>query len=414
MIMNYFDDIDRMFLTVTLTMVVTYIVYTISVYLKNPQVLAGLIAGLIISHMHIPKHYFDISSCGGLGDIGIALFMMLLGSQFDIKQLLKRKTDIFIPVLSIIIPFILGFLFAPILIKYDIEKYVNPEDTTIFCIFIGLMFSMTAFAVMSMFISQTEIMGSKIGNLAILCGSIDEFLFWVLLGIVLIFYQESETLSHYAMYGAIAYVIITLFACPYLMRLIIPKITSDRGMMGFMIFGCFLSAVISDIVNLHVVFGAFLFGLMLPPDNRHIRNAKYQLQNLVALVLLPIYFVKAGMYTNLHFFFNTQVLILGISVTLLATFGKFAGAFVTGTAMGYSKTESILLGSLLNIRGVIEIMVINIGLELHIISVSVYSILVIMTLVSNFMATALSLRIHQFIQRRIRKAENRGQKKLYP
>lgn len=397
MIANYFDSIDRLFLTITIIIAVTYIVYAVGMKFKRPLVLSGLIAGIIINHLHLPHRYFDISTCGGLGDIGIVLFMMLLGSQFHFKNLFQHKKDVTISLISISIPLLVGFFFAPLLVKYDATTHVNASTMTTFSIFIGIAVSMTAFPLLSLFISHTNLINSKIGNLAVLCGSVDEVVFWLLLGAVLILSQKSEVLGHYAINGAIAYAVFIIFAAPRIIKFFCSKISSNRNMLGFMLIGCFLSAILADIVNLHEIFGAFLFGLLLPMDNHHVQKAREQINEFIVLMLLPIYFVKSGMLTNFHIMFNEKIIILSILITLIAIVGKFTGAFVTGRMLGYTKAESILLGSLLNMRGIIEVVILNIGLELDIISKSIYSMLIIMTIISNFLATTISLQINKKI-----------------
>lgn len=395
MLSNYFDSIDRLFLTITIIISITYIIYSLGTKFKRPLVLSGLIAGIIINGLHLPAKYFDIRSCGGLGDVGIVLFMMLLGSQFQFRSLFQHKKDAFISLIGIGVPLIIGFFFAPLLVKYDPATHVTAATLPTFSIFIGIALSMTAFPLLALFISHTDLINSKIGNLAVLCGSVDEVVFWLLLGSVLILSQRSEVLGSYAIYGAISYGMFMIFAAPRIIKFITARITSTRTMLGFMLIGCFLSAVLADIVNLHEIFGAFLFGLLVPADNQYIKKAREQINEFITLMLLPIYFVKSGMLTSFHVMLSEKIIILGIIVTLIAIIGKFSGAFITGRILGYTKTESVLLGSLLNMRGIIEVVILNIGLELDIISPSIYSMLIIMTLISNFLATTISLHINK-------------------
>ena len=399
MITNYFDAIDCMFLTITIIMAVTYAVYAIGLKFNRPLVLSGLIAGIIINNSHLPQKYFNIHSCGGLGDVGIVLFMMLLGSQFQFKALFQHKRDSLISLISISLPLMIGFFFAPLLVKYDLASPVTQSTMTIFSIFIGIAVSMTAFPLLSLFIGHTNLINSKIGNLAVLCGSVDEVVFWILLGSVLILSQKSAILGSFALHGAILYGIFMVFIAPRLIKFICSKISSARNMLGFMLIGCFLSAVLADMVNLHEIFGAFLFGLLLPSDNQYVQRSREQISEFITLMLLPIYFVKSGMLANFHVILNEKIIILSILITLIAIVGKFSGAFITGRILGYSRNESMLLGSLLNMRGIIEVVILNIGLELNIISESVYSMFIIMTIVSNFFATAVSLHVNKKISK---------------
>jgi Kef-type K+ transport system membrane component KefB len=385
----------------------------------RPIVLGGIMAGVIIHHFNIPAKYFDVSTCSGLGQMGIVMFMMIVGNQLDYKKLFIHKTQMPLTILNMLIPFVLGFVFAGFLLHNQswingphqsfIADYSGPSTNTanatdphlnlMFQIFIGLTISMTAFPILSMFLRHTNLADTRIGNIALICGFVDEILFWIILGVILIASQKNDIITSFAPIDFIAYLIFIIIIAPRLLAYIVSKIKQKSTMLGFLIIGCFASAALADSVNLHQVFGGFLFGLILPRNNEMINSLRKNLFLIINTVLLPIYFVETGIAANIHISLNYITLLLIITLTFIALLGKFSGAFITGKLMGASNTESVLLGSLLNMRGIIEIVLLNVGLDIGIINDKIYTILLIMTMLCTFFATSVSLHLRKKLAR---------------
>jgi Kef-type K+ transport system membrane component KefB len=392
--LNYHYYMDKVFLTMSVIIIITLLIYKIASRFGKPIVVGGIVAGMILSSSHIPVKYFDIDSCASLGSIGLVLFMMLLGSQLDFHQFTAKKSNVAITIISILVPFICGALFVPELIHLGFVNSYQQEHIFTFTAFIGLSISMAAFPIISMFIGHSGLINSPIGKFAIFCASIDEIVFWCLLTIIMIYFQKNNATHAYHPTYIILYLLFVFLVVPHLIKLIIEYIKSERAMIGFIISGCFLSATIADFANLHPVIGGFLFGIMLPKDNASIKHIRHGLNDFVNIALLPIYFVKTGIDANIHAAFNLKVVYIGLILTLIALGGKFIGSYIVGKILGYTRDESILLGSILNIRGVLEIALLNIGLEIGFISNQLYSMLIIMTLITTWIATTASLWIY--------------------
>lgn len=411
MLLNQFDSIDKLFITLTVIILTTNIIYQFMAKFNRPIVLGGIFAGIIINHLHIPMKYFDINTCAGLGQMGIVLFMMEVGNMLEFKNIFKRKSQMPITLLNVLLPFILGIGVATILIKLNwtgiqnnsnislpgftpdskVTNLDNPKLIFMFKLFVGLAVSMTAFPILSMFLKSTDLVNSRIGRLALLCGLVDEVFFWLVLGVVLISVQQNAIITSFKPIDILFYLIFIIYVLPKLLDFCIKYIKSEGTMISFLIIGCFSSAALADAVDLHQVFGGFLFGLILPRDNELIKAVRLKLNEFVQIVFLPIYFVETGMVANIHISFNYMTILLIFAFSLIALAGKFSAGFLTGKLLNCNNHESAMLGSLLNIRGIIEIVLLNIGLDIGIIGDQIYTTLVGMTIICTFIGTTIAM-----------------------
>lgn len=414
MSINQFDAIDTLFLTLSIALLTTNLIYRLMAKFNRPIVLGGILSGIVINYLHIPKGYFNIDTCAGLGQLGIVLFMMLVGNQLNYKNLFKRKLHTPLLILNMLIPFVLGFICTGYLLKHDYSPYtqitgIYSSPNTVFYshdgnfsnipfelilqIFIGLAVSMTAFPIVSIFLSNANLTNSIVGRIAILCSFVDEIIFWIILGIVLLSVQKDTIITSFKPVDIVFYLIFIIYIAPKLSNLIIRQIKNETAMMAYLIIGCCISSALSDAVNLHPIFGGFLFGLILPKNNPTIESVRKHLTSMVSITLLPIYFVQTGIVANIHISLDFTTMFLVIIFTLIAFLGKSGGAFITGRILGLNNTNSILLGSLLNMRGIIEVVLLNIGLDAKIINEKMYTVLVGMTILCTFIGTLISLRL---------------------
>ncbi len=410
LLINEFDSIDKLFFTLVVILVTTNITYNLMTKFGRPLVLGGITAGVIIQHLNLPTKYFDIHAIAGLGQMGIVMFMMLVGNQLNYKNILIRKRYMPITLINMLIPFMLGFIFARLLVHHNLSwlngQYQNLYSSSItdhhlnlmFEVFIGLAVSMTAFPVLSMFLKHTHLVNTNIGSLALLCGFVDEIFLWIILGVILIFSQQNTIIHSLAPLGFMAYLVFIIGIAPRILAYIVPRIKKESTMLGFLIIGCFASAALADSVDLHQIFGGFLFGLILPRDNEMINGLRKNLFLLINTILLPIYFVETGVAANVVISFNYTTILMIVIFSLIALLGKFGGSFITGKFMGMSNNESTMLGSLLNMRGIIEVILLNIGLNIGIINDKIYTILLVMAMVCTFFASSLSLYLRKKLE----------------
>lgn len=393
---NAFDYIDRMFLTIIVIVGITALLYRVMGRFNKPMVLGGVLAGLIITSLHLPKEYFDLDSCSGLGDMGIIFFMMLLGSRFDFAIINERKANILISLFSIIFPFAGGAWFAKNLYYLNASAVVHIKFPQ-FALLIGLTMSIAAFALVSLFLSHAHLLHKKISHLALLAASIDEVFYWLIFAFVLLYFQTNNILKVSKSVIFSCYMLGIIFIFPSLVKHIVSRIRNTRTMLGFLIIGCFISAVLADAVNLHQIFGGFVFGLMLPRNNRHIIQLRSRIEDFITVLLLPIFFAKIGAVADISIITNTNILWLAIIVTLISFVGKFSGVFISGKILGYKHHETAFLASVLNIRGVVEVVMMKVVWEVGIISLQIFTILILMALTSTWIATTSALYFKKFL-----------------
>jgi|GEM_PF-4393657 len=396
--LNLFDNVDKLFFTLSVIVTATFIISQLLYKLGKPIVVAGIIAGLIVQHIPLPKTFFDPETCQAFGTLGIVIFMMLVGSQLDYDNLIKRRVNLLISTLPLVIPFIIGYLCSIFIVHVHLASEIGKRDQLLFDIFFALAMSMTAFPLLSMFLANNTRINQRIAHLALFCASTSEIVFWVVLGFVLIYFQHSGVITNLRPFDIVYYLLFIFGVAPRLIRYIVSKITTMRSMLGFIMVGCLFSAALSDLVDLHQVFGGFIFGVLLPRDNELIKEINRRLSDLITSLLLPAYFFETGTNANLNFIWSYTTIFLIVGITLIASIGKFGGAIATGRLMGYNMKESALLGSLLNMRGVFEIMLLNVGLDIGIINNQIYTILIIMTLLTTLSSTLMSPWINKFIK----------------
>ena len=393
---NIFDNVDKMFVTTVLVVSITSLLYRLMGRFDKPMVLGGLLAGVIIANLHLPQAYFDLDSCAHLGDVGLVLFMMLLGAQFDYKIVLEKKSNTLISLGSIILPFCCGLFIAKYLYFYN-----KGSDTAVpffqFSIIIGLSISISAFSLISMFLSHTNLVHKKISQITLLAAATDDIFFWVIFGAIIIHFQTNNIIMINESIIFVTYIILLIFVFPRLVRYIANRINSAQQMLGFIVCGCFLSAILADSVDLHQVFGGFIFGLMLPRDNPHVLLIRNRLEDFVNVILLPIFFAKIGAMANINIITNQKIILIGLILALIAFSTKFIGAYVSSRLLHISKYESAFLASLLNIRGVVEIVMIKVAWEIGLINLNILTIFIIVAMVTTWVATWLAICFKRFL-----------------
>lgn len=396
--LNLFDNVDKLFFTLAVIVTVTFIISQLLYKLGKPIVMAGILAGLIVQHIPLSKAFFDPSTCESLGTLGIVLFMMLIGSQLNYHNLIKRRVNVLVSTLPLVIPFIIGYLCSIFIVHIHMASEVGRRDQLLFDIFFALAMSMTAFPLLSMFLAKNSRINQRVAHLALFCASTSEVIFWVVLGFVLVYFQHSAVITNLRPLHIVFYLIFVFGVAPRLIKYIVKKITTIRSMIGFILVGCLFSAALSDLVDLHQVFGGFIFGVLLPRDNLLIKEINRRMSDLITSLLLPAYFFETGINANLNFIWSPTIIYLILGITVIASISKFGGALATGHLMGYNVKESALLGSLLNMRGIFEIMLLNIGYDIGIINEKIYSILIVMTLLTTLSATLMSPWFNKFVR----------------
>jgi Kef-type K+ transport system membrane component KefB len=325
-----------------------------------------------------------------IADLGIVLYMFLVGVEFNADAFRKlARTAVVISLASLAIPFGLGLILAALLHDRLAPPDISPLS---FALFFGVSLAVTAFPVLSRILTDRGLAQTELGILALSCAAVGDVAAWWLLALVA-GVVKSETSSALLVVGRSLLYIATMLVVvrPFAARWIAS--TAGRGLTPTavaIVFGALLvSAVITESIGIHAVFGAFLLGVVIPHDSHIAQSLKAGLEQVVIVLLLPAFFAYTGMRTQIGLVSGwEQWLICGL-IILVASLGKFGGSLAAARLVGLDWRTSASLGILLNTRGLMELIVLNIGLDLGVIPPTLFAMLVLMALVTTLATTPL-------------------------
>ncbi|UOU98153.1 cation:proton antiporter [Chryseobacterium daecheongense] len=366
--------------------------------IKQPTVIGEMIAGIVLGPslvgMYFPEFsafLFPKESLGNLqflSQIGLILFMYIVGMELDLSVLRKKAHDaVVISHASIIIPFALG-----IGLSYYVYQEFAPDGVqfTSFALFIAIAMSITAFPVLARIVQERNLQKTKLGTIVITCAAADDITAWcILAAVIAIVKAGSFASSIYVIIMAIAYVFLMIkIVKPFLKRvgdLQAGKNTISKPMVAIFFLTLILSAYATEVIGIHALFGAFMAGAIMP------ENAKFRtlfidkVEDVALVLLLPLFFVFTGLRTQIGLLNDSHLWITAGFIILTAVVGKFAGSALTARFLGINWKESLTIGALMNTRGLMELIVLNIGYDLGVLSPEIFAMMVIMALFTTFM-----------------------------
>lgn len=364
----------------------------------QPSVIGEIIAGIALgpsflgmhfpefSHMLFPKE--SLGNLSFLSQIGLILFMFVIGMELDLKVLKNKAHDaVLISHSSIIIPFALGMTLA-----YFIFTSFAPDGVEFlsFGLFLGISMSITAFPVLARIVQERGLHKSRIGTIVITCAAADDITAWCLLAAVIAIVQAgSFTSSLYIMALAVIYVIVMMkMVRPFLARVGRGQ-TDSKGMsksfVAIFLLTLIVSSYCTEVIGIHALFGAFMTGAIMP-DNVKFREVFVEKVEDIAVVLfLPLFFVFTGLRTEIGLLNEPYLWKVTGMIILVATVGKFIGSALTAKYVGISWKDSLTIGALMNTRGLMELIVLNIGFDLGVLTGEIFAMMVIMALATTFM-----------------------------
>lgn len=367
-------------------------------YLGQPPVMGEILAGLMLGPSLLgwawPEAYeFVMPSStapflGVISKVGVVLFMFLVGLELNPK-LLRGNTHATIAIshASIVAPFLLGAALA--LVLYPV--YSNDRVSfTAFSLFIGVSMSVTAFPVLARILTDRQAQKTRLGATALACAAVDDVTAWTLLAFVAgVANAQMESVA-WTVVAVIAYVLFMFFvARPLILRAAAWEARWDEGplsrsAMAAVFVLLLLSAYATEAIGIHALFGAFVLGVILPHGGRIAEQLRSRLEDVVVVLFLPPFFAFTGTRTQIGLVSGTQDWLVCGLVLLVAILGKFGGAFTAARISGIGWRQSAALGAMMNTRGLMELIVLNLGLDLGVISPTLFTMFVIMTLVTTF------------------------------
>jgi Kef-type K+ transport system membrane component KefB/nucleotide-binding universal stress UspA family protein len=340
-----------------------------------------------------------------LSQIGLIFFMFLIGLELDPKYLQGNlKTAIVTSGVSILVPFSLAGVLS--LVIYPILSN-DSVSFTAFALFIGAAMSITAFPVLARIITENNLQNTRLGTLALTCAAVDDVTAWCLLALAIAVTRTNS------MAGAIPIIIYSVFYIGAMLTvgrwlLNILSTYYDRTgklsqlMLAAIYMAVVSSALITEAIGIHLIFGAFLLGAAMPKNPRLVREIAQKTEDFVLIFLLPIFFAYSGLKTQVGLLNSPELWLLCSAILGVAIIGKYVGTYYAARSCKIDRQEASALGWLMNTRGLTELIVLNIGLELGVISPILFTMLVIMALVTTFMTSPLlewtypkkSIRLH--------------------
>jgi Kef-type K+ transport system membrane component KefB len=328
-----------------------------------------------------------------LSQIGLIFFMFLIGLELNPKYLSGNlKTAVLISNFSIIVPFASAFLLSFLLYPLVSSNNVNFIP---FALFLGAAMSITAFPVLARIITENNLQGTRLGTLALTCAAVDDVTAWCILAIAIAVARHGRIDSQ-AMITIIASAVYIGFMFTvgrwFLKRLSRHHRRAGRlsqFLLAVIYMGVVSSALITEFIGIHLIFGAFLLGAVMPKDEALVRELAIKTEDFVLIFLLPIFFAYSGLKTQIGLLNRPHLWLLCALILLVAIGGKFCGAYIAARLSGIEKREASAIGWLMNTRGLTELIVLNIGLELGVITPLLFTMLVIMALVTTFMTSPL-------------------------
>jgi Kef-type K+ transport system membrane component KefB len=354
--------------------------------LLGPSVLARLAPE--ISATLFPKSSFG--SFEVLSTIGLILFLFLIGMEVDYEELYnQRATAVVASGMSILFPFAIAIVLAhPLRVRFA----PNGIGSTPFVLFLGIAMSITAFPVLARILEERQLQRTALGTTAILCAAVDDVVAWMLLALALALIGHGGGPSSLPL----RLLALTVYLCVMLgvIRPLAAKFVTRRRtdelsleLLGVFVAGALLSAMATEAIGVHPLFGAFLAGLCFPRVDSWRVAIRARLDMLVSVLLLPLFFALTGMRTRLDLLTGGAMWLWAGLVLAAAVFGKMGGASVAARLTGQSWRSALALGALLNTRGLVELIVLNIAYNVGVFSPTLFTMLVLMALVTTMMTT---------------------------
>ncbi len=368
--------------------------------IHQPQVIGEMIAGILLGPSFL-GHFAPAASAyilpneiatylSVVAQIGVILYMFLVGVELD-TDLLRRRSHASVAIshASIVAPFLLGAVLAlwlyPQLATQDVPF-------TLFALFMGVAMSITAFPVLARILTDRRVHKTRMGTIALGCAAVDDVTAWCLFAFVVSVARAHggrvlATLGMTVAFIAFVLLLVRPAADWFIERQTRRGAVTSQSTIVIVCAALLMAALATDRIGIHALFGAFLMGTVIPHNSPLARDISQKFEDLVVVLLLPAFFAFTGMRTQIGLLNNWHDWVLCLAIIAVASLGKFGGAFVAARISGLGWRDSGALGILMNTRGLMELIVLNVGLDLHVISPTLFGMLVLMAIITTLATT---------------------------
>jgi Kef-type K+ transport system membrane component KefB len=365
----------------------------------QPAVVGEILAGLCLGPSLLGRFAPELQAfllpasvapfLGILAQIGVILFMFIVGLELDTGLLRKRShATLAISHASIVAPFLLGATFA-----LWLYPRMSSSDVpfTVFALFAGVSVSVTAFPVLARILTDRRMQKTRTGVIALTCAAVDDVSAWCLLALVVGVAKAEAGSALPTVVLSVGYILLMLggirpFVERHVRRMEL-RGESTQTAIAMVFVGLLLSTLATEAIGIHAIFGAFALGAILPHDSRLARELIGKLEDVVLVLFLPAFFAFTGMRTQIGLISGFENWMICGVIILIACAGKFGGSYAAARLTGLSTRDAATIGILMNTRGLMELVVLNIGLDLGVISPTLFAMMVIMALVTTVMTT---------------------------
>lgn len=330
----------------------------------------------------------SLKSLQFLSQIGLILFMFVIGMELDIREVRhKAKEAVVISHASILFPYFLGVALAYFLFEQFAFKGTSFLS---FALFMGIAMSITAFPVLARILQERKLNQTPLGILAITCAATDDVTAWCILAVVIAIVKSASLVSAVISIGlAVLFVLFMLYPVKKWLEktsaFLQQKKRGPKTIVAISFFVLLLSALMAEVIGIHALFGAFLAGVIMPHEGRHKELLTDKVEDVSVLLFLPIFFAFTGLRTHIGLLTEGNYWWICGLIILVAVAGKFGGSLLAAKMVGQSWKDALSIGVLMNTRGLMELVVLNIGLDLGILTPEIFAMMVLMALTTTLM-----------------------------
>jgi Kef-type K+ transport system membrane component KefB len=366
----------------------------------QPRVVGEMTAGIVLGPSLFGRFFPDafayvfppssLPALTTLSQLGLLLFMFVVGLEVDIKRILKQRASVvFISNVSIVLPLALGLGLARALYPKFAGEQVPFSS---FALFMGTAMSITAFPVLARILKERNLLGTDLGATAISCAAIDDISAWLLLAVLTATVHSSQSWHRLAitlllLIGFVAIMLVPVRRAAASLESLYRKHGAGVELISALILCLLAASWVTERLGVHALFGAFMAGLVMPKSELMIAGIVERIESLSLALLLPLFFALTGLRTRIDLLTDRTLLGYTLAIFATAIVGKLAGAALAARTTGMTWKDSLGLGVLMNTRGLVELVVLNAGMDLGVLSPALFTMMVIMALVTTFMTT---------------------------